>query len=277
MARTMRLSQVIEGDLNLLHLYTFDDGFTVESVFYRGDTLCVSTQVGCHVRCGFCASGREGLLRNLTAEEIINQFLLSPFRERIQRIAVAGIGEPLMNWREVLKAFYMFREMGLRVSFYTSGFPLDKLGELIDINHNGLTVSIHSLHTKVRKRLMPGSGRVEDLIGFLEDKVRALSRRKRSRISLAYLLLKGVNDSSEDAINLGRTAGRLGLSVTLLRFNRVGDYEASDEERYVSFFRILRSMGVKVTLSTRFRRDKIGGCGTLVINRKEDDMMEVRG
>jgi 23S rRNA (adenine2503-C2)-methyltransferase len=271
----MKLLQTIRGQLNTLFLFRLADGNLIESVFYRGDTLCVSTQVGCGVRCGFCASGKKGLVRNLSSEEIVSQYLLLPFKEVIKRIAVAGIGEPLANWESVLEAFRFFKGQGLKVSFYTSGYPLRRLGELMELPHSGLTISIHSLRPSMRKELMPGSGDPLRLVGFLRNRLKSLSKRKRSKISLGYLLLGGINDREEDVLLLGKTALELGISVTLLRFNEVGSFRPSDDETYERFFRILRSMGVKVTLSTRFRRDKIGGCGTLVVNRLEGEEVKI--
>ncbi len=264
----MRLLRRIEGSLNTLFIFSLSDGHLVESVFYRGDTLCLSTQVGCPVRCGFCASGSKGFIRNLSVEEIVNQYLLLKGELPIKGIAFAGIGEPLANWKNVLDAFRFFKGAGLRVSFYTSGFPLDRLDELIDLPHRGLTVSLHSLNDATRASLMPGSGRASSLLNFLRAKVPFLSRKRLSRLSLGYLLLRCVNDSPEDALNLARVARELGVSVTLLRVNEFGGFLPSDEGVYEEFFRTLRSEGVKVTLSTRFRRDKIGGCGTLLINRE---------
>ncbi len=264
----MRLLKRIEGGLNTLFLFALEDGSCVEAVFYRGDTLCVSTQVGCPIRCGFCASGSRGFVRNLSAEEIIAQYALLKEELPVKGIAFAGIGEPLANWRSVLDAFWFFKGEGLRVSFYTSGFPLDRLAKLIDLPHRGLTLSLHSLDDSVRLELMPGSGSASALINFLRAKLPSLSRKKLSRISVGYLLIRGVNDNVRNALRLAKLAKELGLSVTLLRVNEFGGFYPSSEESYEEFFKIIRFEGVKVTLSTRFRRDKIGGCGTLVINRE---------
>jgi len=127
----MRLQRTVEGNLNRLFIFELSDGHRIEGVLYRGDTLCVSTQVGCPVRCLFCASGRHGLIRNLDADEIYNQYELVRSNHPIRRVAVAGIGEPLANWVNVRAAFERFREAGVRVSFYTCGFPLKHLYELL--------------------------------------------------------------------------------------------------------------------------------------------------
>ncbi len=269
----MKLLQTIESDLNRLFIFELRDGHKIESVHYRGDTLCVSTQVGCPVICSFCASGKRGLIRNLSAEEIFEQYRIVSGLFPVRRIAVAGIGEPLSNWQSVKSAFWFFKEKGLKVSFYTSGYPLNRLSELIDLSHCGVTVSLHFISDDKRKRFMPFSGSSLKLLEFLRLKGGSLTRKKRSKISLGYVLFKDLNDSEKDLRLLTEWALRLGVSVTLLRYNETGGFLPADEERYEHFFRYMRSRGVKVTLSTRFRRDKIGGCGTLVVDREEAEVM----
>ncbi len=266
----MRLLRTVDGSLNKLFIFELKDGYSVESVHYRGDTLCVSTQVGCHVRCRFCASGKPGLIRNLSFEEIVYQYLAVKKKLPVRRIAFAGIGEPLANWESVKSAFSFFKREGLKVSFYTTGFPLKNLDELLDLPHSGVSISIHSLRKDVRKRLMPFAGDVNLLIEFLKSKTKTFSRKKRRKISLAYLLLKGVNDSEEDLSNLGKIALDLGVGVTLLHYNDTGGFEPTSSAEYERAFLYLRSMGVKVSLSTRFRKDKIGGCGTLSVGKTAD-------
>ncbi len=261
----MRLLRVIEGDLNKLLIFELKDRFAVEAVHYRGDTLCISTQVGCGVRCSFCASGREGLIRNLSEEEILSQYLLAKELFPIKRIAVAGIGEPLANFKNVLSAFLKLKREGLKVSFYTTGFPVSNLLTLLDMPHNGVTISIHSLSERKRKLLLPYAGSLKHLISVLRKKLPSLTKKKRRKISLAYLLLKNVNDSPEDLTRLGKLAKELDVGITLLYYNQVGDYEPPTPEEYENAFLLLRSMGVRVTLSTRFRKDKVGGCGTLTV------------
>ena len=266
----MRLLSITESELNKLLTFELGDGHLIEAVHYRGDTLCISTQVGCHVRCAFCASGRNGLLRNLSYEEIVSQYALARSLLPVKRIAVAGIGEPLANWENVRRAFEFFRSEGLKVSFYTTGFPLGNLSQLLDLPHNGVSVSVHSLDPRIRKEIMPLGGNVEHLISFLKVKLPLLTRKKRKKVSLAYLLLKGVNDSREELVRLGQTALELGVGVTLLYYNKVGSFEPVSQQEYEDAFNLLRGMGVRVTLSTRFRKDKLGGCGTLMVRKHTD-------
>jgi len=264
----MRLLQEVRSELNRLYLFELEDRLRVEAVFYRGDTLCVSSQVGCAIGCPFCLSGSKGLFRNLSDEEIYSQYRLLKDKLPIKRIAVAGIGEPLMNYQNVERAFWMFKREGLKVSFYTTGFPTDKLLSLLDLPHNGITVSIHTLDEKKRKHLLPHAGSLKDLLETLETHLKTLSKRKRKKISLAYLLLKGVNDSQEELLEFAKLVKTLGVNAVLLYYNSTNpQYAQMSSEEYERCFLILKSQNIRVTLSTRYRKDKLGGCGTLMVNR----------
>lgn len=263
----MRLISTLKSELNKLFVFELEDGNRVEAVFYRGDTLCVSTQVGCAVKCPFCLSGKEGLVRNLTSEEIYMQYDLLKDRVPVKRIAVAGIGEPLMNYSHVVASFWKFKKEGLKVSFYTTGFPHRYLKELIRLPHNGLTVSIHSTRKDKRKLLVPHGGSLDALIKTLREEIASLSKTKKKKISLAYLLIKGINDSYEDLDDFAKLVSELGVGATLLYYNATGSFELLSKKEYEEKFLFLRRYGIRVTLSTRFRRDPLGGCGTLITNR----------
>jgi len=264
----MKLLQELSSSLNRLFLFELYDGNRVEAVYYRGDTLCVSTQAGCAIGCPFCLSGKDGLLRNLSAEEVILQYELLKDRLEIKGIAFAGIGEPLMNWEAVEKAFWNFKRLGLRVSFYTTGYPVKKLRQLLALPHRGVSISVHSVKEETRKRLLPYAGSLEDLIQTLREELSNLPLRKRKKISLAYLLLRGVNDTEEELKDFAMLVKSLGVSATLLRYNQTAEgFKDVEDWEYEKAFLLLRSYGIRVTLSNRFRKDALGGCGTLVANR----------
>ncbi len=261
----MKLYSTCRSKLNVKLSYILKDGSIIESVFYRRDTLCVSSQVGCAVGCIFCASGKGKFYRNLTYEEIVNQYKYAKEKfPSISKIAVAGIGEPLHNWSNVKEAFAYFRDQGLKVSFYTTGFPIEKLSELLDLNHNGVTVSLHITDSLKRESVMRYSGNIDILISFLRDKLSFMSKKKLKKISIGYLLMEGINDSKYDIDKLADLSRHLGIGVTLLYYNEVnGNIKPVSEEKYENIFLYLKSKGVRVTLSNRFRKDPIGGCGTL--------------
>jgi len=266
----MEIATVINDSLNkLLEVKTSDD-FTVESVYYRGDTLCVSSQVGCPVRCSFCASGKEGLFRNLSAEEIINQYLLAKEDGlEIKNIAFAGIGEPLLNWKNVKDAFGFFKKEGLKCSFYTTGFPLDKFKELLELPHNGVNISLHAVDEETRKEIIPYGHPIKEILQVLKQHLSKLSNRKKKMYNIAYLLIKDVNDSKEELNKLAQISKDLGIGVSLLKFNEIEGipYKSTNDKEYEKAFLYLKEKGVKVTLSNRYRTRKIGGCGTLMVNR----------
>ncbi|WP_293444701.1 radical SAM protein [Persephonella sp.] len=269
----MKLETVIQDHLNKLLEVKTDDQFTVESVYYRGDTLCVSTQLGCPVRCSFCASGMKGLIRNLSADEIVSQYELAVSDGlEIKNIAFAGIGEPLLNWENVKKAFWYFKEKGLKCSFYTTGFPVKNLKELLDLPHSGVNISFHSVYDEKRKQIIPRGEKLQDIIKTLKDHLSNLSKRKKKLYSIAYLLISGVNDSPEELEELAEISKELGIGVSLLKYNEIEglSYRTTTDKEYEKAFLFLKEKGVRVTLSNRFRTRKIGGCGTLMVNRMND-------
>jgi 23S rRNA (adenine2503-C2)-methyltransferase len=268
----LKIEKVIKDQLNRLFEITTDDNYTIESVYYRGDTLCVSSEIGCPVKCTFCASGMKGLVRNLSFQEIINQYLLVKKEGyKITNIAFAGIGEPLLNFEAVKKAFEFFKEEGLRVSFYTTGFPIDKFEELLKLQHNGITLSLHSVFEEKRKDLIPYGHTIKQLLDIFETHLKDLSNRQRKKYSIGYLLISGENNSEEELSKLAEIANNLKIGISLLKFNEISGipFKTTTDEEYEKAFLYLREKGIRVTLSNSYRTRKIGGCGTLMINRFE--------
>lgn len=269
MVKDLNLIKIIKDELNSLLEIQTKDSYTIESVHYR-KTLCISSQVGCSIKCSFCASGLNGLIRNLSFEEIINQYELALDEGfEIENIAFAGIGEPLLNLENVRKSFEYFKSKGLKVSFYTTGFPISNFQEILKINHDGLNLSLHSVVEEKRKFLIPNSHKISQLLDILEDHLKTLSRRKKKLYNLAYLLIYNENDSEEEILKLGSIAQKLGIGISLLKYNEISHfhYQTTPDEIYEKVFLTLKNMGIKVTLSNRYRTRKIGGCGTLMINR----------
>lgn len=268
----MKVVKIIKDDLNTLFEIQTEDGYTIEAVHYRGNTLCVSSQVGCSIRCSFCASGMKGLVRDLSFDEIVNQYKLAVENGfEVKNITFAGIGEPLLNWDNVEQAYNYFKAIGIKVSFYTTGFPVSNFEKLLKLNHNGITLSLHGADNTKRKELIPNSHKIEDILEVLERHINQLSSRKRKLYSIGYLVIKDINDKPEDIDKLINIAKKLGLSVSLLKYNEIDgiDYKTTPDEEYEDIFLKLRQNGIKTTLSNRYRTRKIGGCGTLMINRLE--------
>ncbi len=266
----MRVVKELRSPLNRLFIFETEDGYRVESVFYKGERLCVSSQVGCPVRCLFCASGKKGLKRDLTAEEIFKQYELLKGELPVKGVAVAGIGEPSANADEVVKAVEMFKKEGLKVTVSTTGYPLEGFKKLLRAPHDGLTISVHAVSEEKRRQIFGVSVPLEEIFSELERYFSQVSSSRRKKFQIGYLLIKGVNDSEEELRALGELARKYRMTVMLMAYNPVPgvELEGLTDEEYEQAFLKLREMGVRVTLSNRFRRDPLGGCGTLTIARE---------
>jgi len=266
----MRVVRSLKSPLNRLFVYETGDGYRVESVFYKGERLCVSSQVGCPVRCAFCASGMYGLKRSLSTEEIFQQYALLKEDLPVKGVAIAGIGEPSANADEVVKAINLFKKEGLKVTVSTTGFPLEGFRKLIRAPHDGLTISVHGISPEVRRRIFGVEVPLEEVLGALKEYFKEASSSRRKKFQLGYLLIKGVNDGKEELERLARLAKETGTTVMLMAYNEVEGIplKGLTEKEYEEAFLLLRSRGIRVTLSNRFRRDKLGGCGTLTIARE---------
>jgi len=243
------------------------DDARVEAVVYRNDTLCVSCQVGCAVRCPFCASGAQGLARNLTFEEMIGQ--VTAARERgiaLRRVTVSGVGEPLHNPAALTPFFRWCHHERLPVSWTTSGGPLARLRELMALEHRGVTVSVHAGTESVRAKLVPHGPALSPLFSTLADALQTVSRSRRRKVALAYLLLAGENDGADELDAFAAQAVALALPVHLYAYNLVATSSARPvpRARYDEAYQRLRSAGLVVRMSSQARMEANGGCGTLI-------------
>src|SRR5688572_28997302 len=168
----MQLVQVEVSEYNRRFRVELADGTAVEAVHYRGDTLCISSQVGCAVGCPFCASGANGLLRPLTADELWGQIeAVRSMGLEIKRVTVSGVGEPLHSHRGVFELITRCRAARIPPSVTTSGGPLERLRELVHLPHNGLTLSVHAGREPTRARLVPRGPALEPLFALLHEEV----------------------------------------------------------------------------------------------------------
>ena len=251
-------------------LFRLRDGSLIESVLIpaspalygeRSDrrTICVSTQVGCAYGCKFCASGLEGFSRNLDASEIVQQLLAAEKQtgERIDNVVFMGMGEPLANFTNVVRAIRIINapwglEIGARhITVSTSGLApqIKKLAD--EPLQSRLAISLHGATDEVRDRIMPVN-RKDNLTALLAACDYYASRRKQ-RIYFEYILIAGVNDAEEQAHLLAGHARRLGARVNLIPYNKVEGLEWSrpSREKQERFLAILRGHGIVATL----RRD----------------------
>ncbi len=255
-------------------LFRLADGNFIESVLIFAEgrrTLCLSTQVGCKFACPFCASGRPGFVRNLTPSEMIEQvlFLKCRIKCNISNYVFMGMGEPLDNYENVVKAVFIMNEKeGLaigarRITISTCGIipAIDRLAGLgLQIN---LSLSLHAADDRLRNELVPVNRKYP-----LEDLIRAGERyiEKAGRtITLEYVLIKGRNHSPEDAERLAAISKRLKAKVNLIECSAVpgsglGPPAREDTDR---FKKRLLSKKIKVTLRRSKGADIRAACGQL--------------
>ncbi len=264
------------GPANQRFIVQLEDGAEVEAVVYRDDTLCISSQVGCAVGCPFCASGANGLGRPLTEAEL--RFQVESVEQRLgvtmQRITLSGVGEPLHNHARTWAFMDWARTRNLRVSLTTSGGPIRHLRTWLGAPHNGLTLSVHAGTEETRARVVPQGPSLEELFQCLGEVLPTLTRKRRKKTALAYLLVKGLND--EDA-ELDAFAARVGALPPMTPAPTVHIYDHNpvptsplqgvSRTRYEAAYERLSHHGLKVRMSSQARLEANGGCGTLVALR----------
>mgnify|MGYP001330000096 FL=1 len=262
-----------DGTVKLL--LAFPDGRTVETVWIpsrksgTGATLCVSTQVGCPVRCPFCASGKDGLVRNLEWPEIVEQYLFGRAVGALARSVGMGIGEPLLNYANLLRALEFVRgELGLgarKITVSTVGFPERLERAAADDPAFQLAISLHSPDDEQRWELVPAMRGVP-----VEDVLAAGDRwfeRTGRELTYEYVLLGGTNDSPGHAARLAaRLRGRR-ASVNLIPYNPVDEagYARPDAETAERFRRVLVDAGVVATVRWSRGLESDAACGQLRI------------
>jgi 23S rRNA (adenine2503-C2)-methyltransferase len=271
---TLTLREIEVGTFNRRFRVELADGSAVEAVHYRGDTLCISSQVGCGVACPFCASGAQGLMRSLTLDELWGQIEAVQARElRVERVTVSGVGEPLHNHRAVLALIDRCRKERIGPSLTSSGGPLERLRELLFAPHNGLTLSIHAGTEQARARLVPRGPALTPLFQLLAEELPRLSSSRRRKVALAYLTLAGQNDGDDEVDAFIARAVALSVPVHLYAYNPVPtSHEAPvSRERYEAIYQRMRAAGLAVRMSSQARIEANGGCGTLIALRKSSE------
>ncbi len=273
---TLHSVQVQESKVDGTKKYLFElpDGNTVESVWMRyhhGNSVCISSQVGCRMGCRFCASTLGGLVRNLSAGEMLDQIYAVTLLtgERVSNVVVMGIGEPFDNMENLLKFIRMLTdERGQHIS--QRGITVSTCGLVPNIKKLAeeelqitLALSLHGVTDEKRKKLMPIAERYS--ISELMDACRYYFERTSRRITFEYALAGGVNDTEEDAEGLIMLARFVHAHVNLIPINPVEerDYVPSAREAVRAFQAKLLQAGMNVTLRREMGRDIDGACGQL--------------
>ena len=259
-------------------LLGLEDGRRIESVFIPdtpSQTFCISTQVGCAMKCGFCLTGKMGLVRNLSAGEIAGQVRVLAAELGLRRtkfnIVLMGMGEPLHNYDNTMKALRILNdEHGLavspkRVTLSTVGVlpALDRLAR--EPLMPNLAISLHATTEDQRDALVPVNRRygLEDILAA----ARRFPARRRNRITFEYVLLRGVNDTPEDARRLVRLLGNIRCKVNLIPLNEAAGitFERPPDERVDMFAKILAGSGLTVSVRKSRGRDIRAACGQLIV------------
>lgn len=266
----MRIVESFVGTQNERFVLELSDQARIEAVLYRGNTLCVSSQVGCAVRCPFCASGANGLGRNLTLDELVGQLsLVREAHPEIAYVTISGIGEPLHNFATVASFIDHCRKERIAPSFTTSGGTTERLADALRWPHNGITISVHAGSEDTRKRLVPKAPPLDELFATLAEVVPTLSESRKRKVALAYLLMRAENDSDAEVDAFISRARELGRPVHLYAYNPV-DTSASEpvtRARYEEVYARMRAADLVVRMSSQARTEANGGCGTLVAKK----------
>lgn len=260
-------------------LFETPDHHLLESVLITQqgrETVCVSTQLGCKMKCVFCASGRS-FARSLTAGEIVEQvaWIARQTAQGVSNVVFMGMGEPLDNFEATMKALRILQAdwgFGLgarRITVSTVGIT-PKIEEFVKAmgGRVRLSVSLHSSHEEKRNELVPVNRRysLENLVKTLS----AIHQRLKREITFEYTLLAGVNDTLEEARGVVRMAKPLGAKVNLIPYNpiRDADFKRPSRDRIENFRDILQKAGVRVTVRQTAGRDIDAACGQLRLDRK---------
>ena len=256
------------------YLFRLADGNVIESVlmrYHHGNSVCISSQVGCRMGCRFCASTLGGLTRNLTPSEMLDQVycIQRICGERISNLVVMGTGEPLDNYDHLLRFLRLLTdENGLHISqrnvtVSTCGI-VEKMRSLAQEQLQiTLALSLHASSQEKRKELMPVAYKY-DLEEVL-DACRYYFEKTGRRITFEYSLVGGVNDTQQDAQELARLVGDINCYVNLIPVNPIKerDYVESEQAAITAFKNKLEKYRINVTIRREMGRDINGACGQL--------------
>ncbi len=277
--------QQTSSDGTIKFLFELHDGFSIETVLMRhdyGNSVCVTTQVGCRIGCTFCASTLGGLKRHLEAGEIVAQVVkcqkaLDELGERVDSVVIMGIGEPFDNYNNMLSFLKIINhDKGLNIgarhiTVSTSGI-IPKIYKFADENMQiNFAISLHAPNTELRSKLMPinKAFKLDDLM----KAVRYYIDKTGRRVSFEYGLFGGVNDSVEHAEELADLITGLKCHVNLIPVNYVPerDYVRTPRDKIFAFERTLKNRGINVTIRREHGHDIDAACGQLRAKERKEE------
>lgn len=277
MGLTAPLRESISADGTKKYLFATKQGEYIESAYIPdGDraTLCVSSQAGCRMGCKFCATGRQGLQHSLSAGEIINQILSIPDSKKLTNVVFMGMGEPLDNTDEVLRAIdiltakWGFGWSPTRITLSTAGVAKE-LPRFLDESKAHLAISLHNPFHDERAEIMP----IEKAYPIREvmDILRRYDFTSQRRVSFEYILMEGLNDSPRHIKELCRLLDGVKCRINLIRFHKIPDspYYSPSEEQMIAFRNTLTAKGIQTTIRTSRGEDIQAACGLLSTKAKQ--------
>lgn len=267
--------RLISQDATEKFLFKLKDGVFIETVLIpqgRRKTLCLSTQAGCRLKCRFCVSGIPGFKRNLSVSEIVAQFLevshyIAP--QRVTNIVFMGIGEPLDNFENVIKAVKIFMDSkGIylgktKICLSTCGLA-PRIKRLAELNLGiKLSVSLHSADDAIRTKIMPVNKKYP--LSELKEAIEAFVKREKSLITFEYVLIRDLNSSPKDALRLAGWVKGLPCKINLIPYNPSPyfPWQPPSQEEIEEFKKILKRCGVFFTLRKSRGQDIKASCGQL--------------
>lgn len=274
--------QISKLDGTRKYLFLLEDGNVIESVLMRykhGNSVCISSQVGCRMGCRFCASTLDGLVRGLTPGEMLDQIyqIGKDIGERISNVVVMGTGEPLDNYDNLLKFIELLTdENGINISqrnltVSTCGI-VPRMRQLADAKLSiTLALSLHASNQEKRLELMPVANKYD--IGEVIDACKYYFEQTGRRITFEYSLVGGVNDTDEDARQLSQLIRGINCHVNLIPVNPIKerDYVQSNAKVIEAFKNKLEKAGINVTVRREMGRDIDGACGQLRKRYKDNN------
>ncbi len=270
----LKIEKLQKGKDVIKYLFKLSDNNYVEAVLMRhnyGNSVCISTQVGCNIGCSFCESGKISKIRNLHPHEMVDQILLieENFKERISSVVIMGIGEPFDNYENVMDFIKIINsDYGLKIgarhiTVSTSGLVpgIEKFSkENLQVN---LAISLHAPNNKVRSEIMKINNvyNIERLLQAIKNYIKETNRR----VTIEYVMLDNVNDKENHAIELAKILKDLNVYVNLIPYNEVnnGLYKKSSKENILKFYDVLKKHKINVTIRREFGGEVDAACGQL--------------
>ncbi len=269
-------------DGTIKYLFRTPENNFIEAVYIPDNdraTLCVSSQVGCKMNCKFCMTGKQGFTANLTANQIINQIYSIPETDKLTNLVFMGMGEPLDNLDEVLKALdvmtsdYGYNWSAKRITVSSIGLRKG-LRQFLESSNCHLAISIHSPLPIQRAELMPAEKAfsITDVVELLRNH----DFSKQRRLSFEYIVFKGVNDSLIYAKELVKLLRGLDCRINLIRFHAIPDVDlnGADMETMVKFRDYLTAHGLFSTIRASRGEDIFAACGMLSTAKEQEKNCE---